>query len=73
MLNSKIILSEKHQKVFGKPLGLRVKNKTGPDHFPTFTVEYITYWGTFEKTGDPGEYPQTVAEKLAAEILSELI
>lgn len=73
MSNNRSILSEKHQRVFREPLELRVKNKTGADHYPTITVEYITRWGIYEKTGDPGENQKTVAEKLATEILMETI
>lgn len=72
-MNKRSFLSEKHQKDFGEPLELKVKNKTGPDHYPTITVEYRTRWGIYELTGNPGENQRIVAEKLAAKILSELI
>jgi dsRNA-specific ribonuclease len=73
MANSRSTLSEKHQRVFREPLELRVKNKTGPDHHPKITVEYITHWGIYTKTGDPGENQKTVAEKLATEILMQTV
>lgn len=72
-MNKRSVLSEKHQKDFGEPLELKVKNKTGQDHYPTITVEYRTRWGIYELTGNPGENQRTVAERLATQILSKLM
>ena len=73
MTNSRSSLSEMHQRIFRKPLSLFVIGKEGQDHNPTITVKYVTSWGTYIKTGKPGQNQKTVAEELAAEILMQTV
>ena len=69
MSNNRSALSEMHQRIFRKPLELSVIGKEGADHYPTITVQYDTSWGTYVKTGKPGQNQKTVAEELATEII----